>query len=238
MISRPFATQIPNNGLKRGDIVLLKSDFEGKGGNVVQAKNRPSIVISSDQMMKVTKRVTVAPLSTAPARYAFEVVVPNNDLTGIHKPSKVMANQIRTAYLDEGFIKIGSSDDYLPEIIQALATCLGEFKLNQPPRIARGDIVEIDCGSFTRSGIVVSNDIGNRASKIATLVHVLQKIEEMSEFDVVVSKEENVSKEKLFVQCSTINTFPQGVVTKKGRLSENDMQRVAEAVYKVLGIEN
>jgi len=236
-INRPFSTQTSNR-LTRGDIVLFQGDFEGKGGDVVQVKNRPNIVISTDQMMKVTKKVTMVPLSTTPARHAFEVVIPNNDRTGIHKPSKVMANQIRTACLDEGFIKIGSAYDYLSQIIQAVATCFGVFKVNPPPGIARGDIVEVECGSFTRTGIVISNDIGNRASKIATLVHALQKIEEMNEFDVVVTKEDSSSKEKRFAQCSTLNTFPQGVMTKKGHVSESDLQRVMETVYKILGTES
>ncbi|HEX4839082.1 MAG TPA: type II toxin-antitoxin system PemK/MazF family toxin, partial [Rhabdochlamydiaceae bacterium] len=149
MTGRAFSTQNLNR-LTRGDVVLFQGDFEGKGGDVVQHKNRPNIVISTDKVMEVTKRVILAPLSTTPARHEFEIVIPSNSLTGIHKPSKVMTNQVRTVALDDGFIKVGSAHDYLSKINQAVATCLGAFKITQPPGIAQGDIVEIDFGSFTR----------------------------------------------------------------------------------------
>jgi len=237
MTGRAYSTQNLNR-LTRGDVVLFQGDFEGKGGDVVQQKNRPNIVISTDQVMEVTKRVILAPLSTAPARHEFEIIIPSNALTGIHTLSKVMPNQIRTAALDDSFIKVGSAHDYLSKINQAVATCLGAFKITQPPGIAQGDIVEIDFGSFTRTGIVVSNDIGNRASKIATLVHALHKIEDMNEFDLVVTKGGNCPESKLGIRCSMINTFPQGIVNKKGHVFESDMQKIMRMVYKSIGINS
>ncbi|MCB1067581.1 MAG: type II toxin-antitoxin system PemK/MazF family toxin [Simkania sp.] len=234
-ISRPFSTGFTTN-LTRGDIVLYRGKFEGETGDVLHSKDRPHIVISSNKVLEVTKRVAVAPLSTAARRYEYEVMIPSNDQTGIDKTSKVVANQIRTGYLEEGFIKIGSAAGFLPIINQALMTCFGDIRIDKEVEIARGDVVEIDFGKFRRSGIIVSNDIGNHFSQIAMLAHTHHQGEVTNEFDLLV-KREGSSQDKLLVQCYMINTFAQGFMDKAGRISEEDMEKVTKMLFKTLGLD-
>ena len=231
--ARPFS-RLLSNRLTRGDIVLLKGKFEGEGGDVVQSKNRPYIVISSDKVMEITKRIALAPLSTASARFEYEIIIPKNEQTGIHQPSKVMANQVGTVFLEDGLVKIGSASSALAEIDQALAICFGNFSTKKQLEISRGDVVEIDFGSYVRSGIIVSNDLGNQASQIAMLAHSHRKNEAMNEFDLVVREER--CKEELLVQCYMINTFNQGFIDKKGRITNADMERITAMLFKTLGI--
>ncbi|HEX4839860.1 MAG TPA: hypothetical protein VFU89_05415, partial [Rhabdochlamydiaceae bacterium] len=73
-------------------------------------------------------------------------------------------------------------------------------------------------------------------SKIATLVHALHKIEDLNEFDLVVTKGGNCPESKLGIRCSMINTFPQEAVVKKGRISESDMQKIMGMLRKTLGL--
>jgi mRNA-degrading endonuclease toxin of MazEF toxin-antitoxin module len=238
VIKRLFSSQL-TKGLTRGDIVQFQGQFEGEGGHVVQSKkNRPYIVISSDRVMEVTKRVALAPLSTTLARYEYETIIQSNVQTGLDEPSKVMANQIQTVFLGKGFVKIGSAYQYLPKIDRALATCFGDSKISQLIMVARGDVVEIKRGNFIGTGVVVSNDMGNEASQIAMLAHSLQKNEKMNEFDVIVRKEGAETKEELLIQCYMINTFSQENMNKKGRIIDSDMKRITSMLFKTLGLEN
>lgn len=234
-LSRPFSTGFTTR-LTRGDIVLYRGKFEGETGDVLHSKDLPHIVISSNKVLEVTKRVAVAPLSTATRRYEYEVVIPSNDQTGINKTSKVVSNQIRTGYLEEGFVKVGSAAHFLPTINQALMTCFGDIRINKKVEIARGDVVEIDFGKFIRTGVIVSNDIGNHFSQIAMLAHTHHQGEEMNEFDLLV-KREGSYQDGLLVQCYMINTFAQGFMDKTGKISEEDMERVTKMLFKTLGLE-
>jgi len=236
-ISRPFSTDFSTK-LTRGDIVLYRGKFEGETGDVLHSKNRPHIVISSNKVLEATKRVVVAPLSTATARFEYEVVIPSNDQTGIDKTSKVVANQIRTGSLEKGFKRIGSAAHYLPTINQALMTCFGDTRMPRKVEIARGDVVEIDFGNFVRAGVIVSNDIGNHFSQIAMLAHTHHKGEAMNEFDLLVRREGGPpNQDELLVQCYMINTFAQGFMDKAGRIPEEDMIKVTNMLFKTLGIE-
>ena len=234
LLKRQYSLLVSDR-LTRGDIVLFKGKFEGEGGEVVQAKNRPHIVISSEKVMLVTQRVALAPLSTALLRHKYEVAITSNQQTGIHEASKVMANQIRTVFLKDGFAKIGTALESLPRVDRALEICFGDFKARKELDISRGDVVQIDFGSFIRSGVIVSNDIGNGASQIAMLAHAHKKNEPMNEFDLVVN-EEDPNRKELLVQCYMINTFDQGIMDKKGRILERDMDRITAILFKTLGV--
>lgn len=224
--------------ISRGDIVLYNGEFEGETGDVLQSKHRPHIVISADKVLEVTERVVLAPLSTAPVRFDFEIIIPHNETTGISRISKVVANQIRTGYLEDGFKKIGSAADYLEKINQALAISFSDnFKKDQKLEISRGDVVEIDFGKYSRTGVIISNDLGNRFSQIAMLAHSYHKGEGVNEFDLIVNKENDIKKETLLVQCYMINTFAQGFMDRKGKISSEDMERVTKMLFKTLGIE-
>ena len=195
-------------------------------------------MISSNRVLEVTQRVAVAPLSTTSPRHEYEVVIPGNDETGINRTSKVVANQIRTGYLKDGFEKIGSAASFLPTINQALMTCFGDIKMNKQVEIARGSVVEIDFGSFMRTGVIVSNDIGNHFSQIAMLAHTHLKGEKMNEFDLLVRREGRLEDQnQLLVQCYMINTFAQGFMDKVGRITEEDMDKVTKMLFKTLGLE-
>lgn len=236
IIKRPFSNLFSTK-FTRGDIVLFKGKREGEWGDVVHSKGRPYLIVSTDRVSEVTNRVVLSPLSTASARHRYEVVIPNDRQTGIHKPSKVMANQLFTAPLvEKHFEKIGSANNHLPSIGNALAICFGDYKVDEQLEISRGDIVEIDFGSFVREGVVVSNDIGNRASRIAMLAHSREKDEMLNEFDVVARKESDSGKEELLVQCYMIDTFAQNLMDKRGRIMRNDMEKITAMLFKTLGI--
>lgn len=236
-INRPFSTINPNTFI-RGDIVLLKGSLEKENiGDVVYPKDRPHIIVSSNQVAESTGRILVAPLSTATARNRFEVVLPSDTETGIRKPPKVMANQINTAKLEAVIAKIGTATRYLPQINHGLAMCFGDAKIGEKLEVSRGDVVEIDYGQFIRSGVVVSTDYGNRASRIAMLARSHIRTEGLNEFDLVVSTEAGTPHEKLLVQCYRINTLPQAYMDKNGRVLEKDMERLTAMIYKTLGIK-
>lgn len=223
--------------LSRGDVVLYQGKFEGEKGDVLHSKRRPHIVVSSNKVLEVTKRVVLAPLSTTPARFEFEVMIPSHARTGIDKDSKVVANQIRTGFLDERFNKIGSVADFLPQIDEALAISFGEFGAPTKEGIKRGDVVEIDFKHFMRNGIIISNDLGNHYSQIAMLAHAHHKGEAMNEFDLLVRREEGSQNQgQLLVQCYMINTFAQKFMKKAGRVPTEDMNKVTRMLFRTLGI--
>lgn len=60
------------------------------------AKHRPVLVVSNNINNKVSLTITVLPISSKIDRiYPFEVLLPAN-LSGLSKPSKALAQQIRT----------------------------------------------------------------------------------------------------------------------------------------------
>ena len=223
--------------LTRGDIVLLKGEQQEESlGDVVRFKGRPHIVVSSDQVAETTGRLLVAPLSTAVARSRFEVVLPANEKTGVKKASKVMANQINTIELEAILAKIGTGGAYLPQVNNSLAICFGDAEIREKLEVSRGDVVEIDFGEFSRSGVVVSSDYGNRASRIAMLAHSHVLKEQLTEFDMIVRTEAGKPSKDLLVQCHMINTLSQEYMDRTGRVMRGDMEKLTTLIYKTLGI--
>lgn len=214
--------------------MLVQGEQTAKQGHVVHHKNRPHVVISDEKVIQVTKRVALAPISTAPWRFIHEVAIPNDNTTGLRDPSKVMSNQIRTVSLESCIKKIGSISEQLSQLNRALGVALGAFSTTQKPTISRGDIVQIVVEGVTYKGVIISNDIGNHASKIATVVqtHAFQAGDSLNEFDLVA---EGSGSEKWLVECYNMNTFSYEVMECTGSIGQQEMEKINAMLSTTVG---
>lgn len=79
--------------MKRGDIYY--ADLSPTLGSEI-GKRRPVLVVSNDISNRVANTVTILPLTSNVNRvYPFEVLL-NPEVSGLTKPSKVQAQQVRT----------------------------------------------------------------------------------------------------------------------------------------------
>ncbi len=79
--------------MKRGDIYY--ANLSPTVGSEMD-KRRPVIIVSNDTNNRVATTVTILPITSNVSRvYPFEVLL-NSDDSGLPKPSKVQAQQVRT----------------------------------------------------------------------------------------------------------------------------------------------
>jgi mRNA interferase MazF len=79
--------------MKRGEIYYAK--LSPKVGSEID-KRRPVLVVSNDANNRAASTVTILPITSNVTRiYPFEVLL-NPEDSGLSKPSKVQAQQVRT----------------------------------------------------------------------------------------------------------------------------------------------
>ncbi len=79
--------------MKRGDIYY--ANLSPTVGSEMD-KRRPVLIVSNDTNNRVATTVTILPITSNVSRiYPFEVLL-NSDDSGLPKPSKVQAQQVRT----------------------------------------------------------------------------------------------------------------------------------------------
>lgn len=80
--------------LQRGDVVTVR--FDPAEGSEIR-KTRPAVVVSNNAACRFDAVVQVVPITALPDRELrpYEALV-DSDTSGLAKPSRVVANQIRT----------------------------------------------------------------------------------------------------------------------------------------------
>lgn len=80
--------------LERGDVVLVRLD--PTVGSEIR-KTRPGIVVCNDAACRFDAVVQIVPVTTLPDRPLRPYEAPlGSEASGLHKPSRAVANQIRT----------------------------------------------------------------------------------------------------------------------------------------------
>ncbi|MCB1109705.1 MAG: type II toxin-antitoxin system PemK/MazF family toxin [Chlamydiia bacterium] len=243
LISSPFIRGF-SSFISRGDIVIYKGFHKGELGDVVQNKGRPNLVVSSDSVISKTGNFLLAPISTAPKRHDFEVELSADNQTKLKETSKVMVNQIFTANIKEGKVKkIGTALSHMDSVDEALKVCFGDLGqgIVDPDRmkITRGDFVEIDDGNSHFEGIVVSNNLGNFSSRIAMVADSSlegRSIRVVDEFSTKIRVEHENGPKEMTIRCYDINTFSQSIMMRRGKIKNNEMEKILKVLNLVLGI--
>ncbi|HEY9804609.1 MAG TPA: type II toxin-antitoxin system PemK/MazF family toxin [Leptolyngbyaceae cyanobacterium] len=103
--------------MKRGDIYY--ADLSPTLGSEM-GKRRPVLVVSNDISNLVATTVTILPLTSNVNRvYPFEVLL-NPEVSGLTKPSKVQAQQVRTISKERIMGEVvGSLDEEMMVLIDA-----------------------------------------------------------------------------------------------------------------------
>lgn len=104
--------------MKRGDIYY--ADLHPAVGSEM-GKRRPVLIVSNDVNNKAATTVTILPLTSNVNRvYPFEVLL-NPEVSGLPKPSKIQAQQVRTISKQRliGEV-IGSLNDERMQLIDAV----------------------------------------------------------------------------------------------------------------------
>ncbi len=79
--------------IRRGDIVLV--NFDPTFGHEIQ-KTRPALVITNDVANRVSRFVTVVPMTSKGLDRINRIEAVIKDLKGISKPSKALIQQLRS----------------------------------------------------------------------------------------------------------------------------------------------
>lgn len=110
--------------IRRGDVFRIRLD--PTVGNEIR-KTRPGVVVSNDQACRfdtVVQIVPVTSLSDRPIR-RYEARLGSRD-SGLTKPSRAVANQIRTVAKERLLEKVGHLDDSeMSALEKAIAIQLG-----------------------------------------------------------------------------------------------------------------
>lgn len=223
----------------RGDILVgLRS--KSSSGDIVHQKSgrRPIIVISPKEVITESRKVVCAPLSsTLPLDRvsAFEPVISASEETGLSVPSKAMINQLFTAQLDalraKEIKKIGSARAYFPAIDNALKVVF-DPNIQVKTQFAQGDIVRFEENGLSADGIIISNDLGNRMSRIVMVSKVKQSSSSCTKYELVVS----LHHEKVKINCQDIHTVSQLSLTRIDHLPRKFMPQISEKLLQTVGI--
>ncbi len=110
--------------LERGAVVMVRLD-PGEGSEI--RKTRPAVVLSNPQACRFDAVVQIVPLTSLPARELrpYEARVAS-DVTGLSRPSRAVANQLRTVAKHRIARPLGALDaDELRAVERAVLIQLG-----------------------------------------------------------------------------------------------------------------
>ena len=110
--------------LRRGDVVLVRLD-PAKGREI--RKTRPSVVIANDAACRFDAVLQIVPMTALPDRplRPYEALI-ESDSSGLDKPSRAVANQIRTVSKTRLAEHLGRlTDDELGAVERAVQIQLG-----------------------------------------------------------------------------------------------------------------
>lgn len=103
--------------MKRGDIYY--ANLSPAVGSEMD-KRRPVLIVSNDANNRAATTVTILPLTSSVSRvYPFEVLL-NPEETGLPKPNKVQAQQVRTISKERIILEVvGSLSQELMQLVNA-----------------------------------------------------------------------------------------------------------------------
>ena len=110
--------------IRRGDVVRVRLD-PAEGREI--RKTRPAVVVSNQAACRFDSVVQVVPITDLPSRPPRPYEAPiDSDSSGLSKPSRAVANQIRTVAKHRLAKRLGSlSAQELDSVDHALAIQLG-----------------------------------------------------------------------------------------------------------------
>lgn len=110
--------------MKRGDVVWVRLD-PGEGSEI--RKTRPAVVVSNDVACRCDSVLQVVPVTRLPDRAIrpYEATV-DSECSGLTKPSRAVANQVRTIARHRVTETLGQLDPQeITDLDRALAIQLG-----------------------------------------------------------------------------------------------------------------
>ena len=109
--------------MRRGDIVIIADP----GTSDLGGKPRPALVVQSDTFLDDHASVTVCLITSHVTGYLlFRVPLPDDERTGLLKPSEVSIDKVQTVWRDRVGKRLGHApDEIMFTVDQALRRWLG-----------------------------------------------------------------------------------------------------------------
>lgn len=214
-------------------------------GNVFSSKGgRPSLVATPKHVSEKTKSVILIPISNASPsekNTIYSYILPR-EATQLKKTSVANINQLFTASLS-AFKNTSSrklTDDTLWEKINERLEVAFSFKFpkHKNDTYSQGRVVRINQGvAKGLLGVIVSNNIGNRRSRIVMMSSILEDSEDL--YTVPVNLKSILSDStNLYVKCGGVDTISQDSIEDIEELPMEKMELIYTKVKEAVGLQS